>query len=88
MKTAIHPTYNFAVIKDAGSNFSILTRSTQSSKESTRWIDGNVYPLITVEVSSASHPFFTGQQRRVGKVGPIETFNRKYADAKAKLSSS
>jgi len=78
LKTAIHPAYDFVVIRDAASDFAMLTRSTQLSKETIRWTDGNDYPLISVEVSSASHPFYTGQQKIMDSAGRIEKFKRKY----------
>jgi large subunit ribosomal protein L31 len=78
LKKTTHPAYNFVVIKDAASDFSMLTRSTQTSNESITWNDGKVYSLITVEVSSASHPFFTGHAKVMDTAGRIEKFNRKY----------
>ena len=59
MKAGIHPEYRDVVFQDVTSDFKILTRSTLSSKETTKWEDGNEYPLIKVEVSSSSHPFYT-----------------------------
>ncbi|RYZ83499.1 MAG: type B 50S ribosomal protein L31 [Proteobacteria bacterium] len=78
MKPGIHPTYDYVVIKDGASDFSMLTRSTQKSSERTKWTDGKEYPLITVEVTSASHPFFTGKQKVMDTAGRIERFKRKY----------
>lgn len=78
MKKSTHPRYDFVVIRDAASDFAMLTRSTQTSKESILWTDGNHYPLISVEVSSASHPFYTGQHKIMDSAGRIEKFNRKY----------
>lgn len=78
MKKTNHPAYNFVVIKDAASDFSMLTRSTQTSNETITWNDGKDYPLITVEVSSASHPFYTGNAKVMDTAGRIERFNRKY----------
>ena len=78
MKDGIHPNYNYVVFKDSGSDFSILTRSTKSSQETIKWEDGNEYPLIRLEISSASHPFFTGKQKLMDSEGRIEKFRRKY----------
>lgn len=78
MKEGIHPEYNFIVFKDVGSDFAFLTRSTMKSSETIQWEDGNTYPLVTVELSSASHPFYTGQQRLVDTAGRVERFRRKY----------
>lgn len=78
MKKDIHPHYDFVVFKDIASDFAFLTRSTKKSSETIKWEDGNEYPLITVEISSASHPFYTGQQKLVDTAGRIEKFRRKY----------
>ena len=78
MKKDIHPNYQYVVYKDISTDFSILTRSTKGSSEKVKWTDGNEYPLIKVEISSASHPFFTGKQKLVDSEGRIEKFKRKY----------
>lgn len=78
MKKDIHPEYNFVVFKDIASDFAFLTRSTKRSNESIKWEDGNDYPLINVEISSASHPFYTGKQKLLDTAGRIEKFRRKY----------
>ena len=78
MKKEIHPKYNEVVFQDTSSDFSFLTKSTMSSKETIKWEDGNTYPLIKVEVSSASHPFYTGKKLFVDTAGRVEKFNRKY----------
>jgi len=78
MKKEIHPEYKEVVFQDTSSNFSFLTKSTMSSKDSIKWEDGNTYPLIKVEVSSASHPFYTGKKLFVDTAGRVEKFNRKY----------
>jgi len=81
MKKNIHPRYDWVVIEDASSDFRILTRSTKKSEQTTKWTDGKEYPLITVEVSSASHPFYTGKQKVMDTAGRIERFQKKYAKA-------
>ncbi len=81
MKTNLHPAYQFVVIKDAATDFAILTRSTQTSDQTIEWTDGKTYPLITVETSSASHPFFTGTQRLLDTAGQIEKFRKRYANS-------
>ena len=63
MKKNQHPAYDFVVFQDAASDYRFLTRSTAQSDQTTVWTDGKEYPLITVEVSSASHPFHTGKLR-------------------------
>lgn len=78
MKKEIHPKYGYVVFKDLASDFTFLTRSTKSSSETIKWEDGNEYPLINVEISSASHPFYTGKQKLLDSAGRIEKFRRKY----------
>ncbi len=80
MKKDIHPEYRMVVFKDISTDFSILTRSTATSKETIEWEDGKEYPLIKTELSSASHPFFTGKQHLVDTAGRVEKFLRKYGD--------
>ncbi|RYZ91272.1 MAG: type B 50S ribosomal protein L31 [Proteobacteria bacterium] len=85
MKSNKHPQYGMVIMKDAASDFTMLTRSTRSSTQTAQWHDGQTYPLITVEVSSASHPFYTGQQRQIDTAGRIDTFHKKYGtDYRAK----
>ncbi len=78
MKKDIHPEYNEVVFLDTTSDFKFLTKSTMTSKETIKWEDGNEYPLIKVEVSSASHPFYTGKKIFLDTAGRVEKFNRKY----------
>ena len=78
MKTDIHPKYQFVVFKDASADFAFLSRSTQTSKEKITWEDGNEYPLIMIDISSASHPFYTGKQTLVDSAGRVEKFRRRY----------
>ncbi|WP_147652585.1 type B 50S ribosomal protein L31 [Vulcaniibacterium gelatinicum] len=79
MKAGIHPEYRDVVFLDVTSDFKILTRSTLSSKETIQWEDGNTYPLIKVEISSASHPFYTGQHKIVDTSGRVDKFRKRYA---------
>ena len=79
MKADIHPDYHDVVFQDVTSDFKFLTRSTLASKESVKWEDGNEYPLVKVEISSASHPFYTGQNRVVDTAGRIDKFKKRYA---------
>ena len=79
MKADIHPQYRDVVFFDVTSDFKILTRSTLSSKETTKWEDGNEYPLIKVEISSASHPFYTGKHKVMDTSGRIDKFQKRYA---------
>ena len=78
MKKGIHPTYREVVFLDTSSNFKFLTRSTLDSKETIKWEDGQEYPLIKVELSSASHPFYTGKKIFVDTAGRVEKFQQKY----------
>ncbi len=78
MKADIHPQYRYVVFQDVTSDFKILTRSTLASKDTVKWEDGNEYPLIKVEVSSASHPFYTGQHKVMDTGGRIDKFQRRY----------
>lgn len=79
MKADIHPQYKDVVFQDVTSDFKILTRSTLSSKETIKWEDGNEYPLIKIEISSASHPFYTGQNKIMDTSGRVDKFRRRYA---------
>ena len=78
MKKDIHPEYREVVFQDVQSDFKFLTRSTMSSDEKIKWEDGKEYPLIKMEVSSASHPFYTGKKIFVDTAGRVEKFNQKY----------
>ncbi len=78
MKPDIHPNYRYVVFQDLGADFSFLTRSTIETDATIEWEDGNTYPLSKVEISSASHPFFTGQMRIVDTAGRVERFERRF----------
>ena len=82
MQNDIHPEYKEVVFQDTSSNFSFLTKSTMSSEDTIKWEDGNTYPLIKVEVSSASHPFYTGKKLFVDTAGRVEKFNKRYRQNK------
>jgi len=79
MKKGIHPNYRPVVFQDASADFAILTRSTIATSDTIQWEDGNTYPLVKLEISSASHPFFTGKQKLLDTTGRVEKFNKKYA---------
>ncbi|PPU77587.1 MULTISPECIES: type B 50S ribosomal protein L31 [Xanthomonas] len=78
MKNNVHPDYEEVVFHDVTSDFKILTRSTMSSKDTVMWEDGEEYPLIKVEISSASHPFYTGKHNVIDTGGRIDKFQRRY----------
>lgn len=79
MKAGIHPEYRDVVFQDVSSDFAILTRSTMDSKETITWEDGKEYPLVKVEVSSASHPFYTGKHKVLDSGGRVDRFKKRYA---------
>ena len=78
MKSDIHPQYAPVVFRDLASGATFLTRSTVSSDKTIEWEDGNSYPVIDVEISSESHPFYTGKQRILDSAGRVEKFNTRY----------
>ena len=77
MKADIHPAYNAVVFRDLASGATFLTRSTVSS-DKTIELDGETYPVIDVEISSESHPFYTGKQRIMDSAGRVEKFNQRF----------
>ena len=78
MKPDIHPNYRPVVFKDNSADFAILTRSTVETKETITWTDDKEYPLVRVDISSQSHPFYTGKQSIVDTAGRVDRFKRKY----------
>lgn len=78
MKQGIHPAYGPVVFRDRSADFAFLTRSTATSTRTVEWTDGNTYPVIDVETSSASHPFSTGTARVLDTAGRVEKFRRRY----------
>ncbi len=78
MKSDTHPTYEPVVFRDLASGATFLTRSTVTSSKTIEWEDGNSYPVIDVEISSESHPFYTGKQRILDSAGRVEKFNTRY----------
>jgi len=84
MQKDIHPNYRPVVFKDMGGDFAFLTRSTIKSDETIEWEDGNEYPLVKLEVTSATHPFYTGKQNIMDTTGKVERFRRRYGMASKK----
>lgn len=80
MRSDIRPDYHPVVFRDAITGDQFLTRSTATSSTTVQWSDGRSYPLITVETSASSHPFWTGKARVLDSEGRVERFRRKYAD--------
>ena len=78
MKADIHPEYSAVVFRDLASGVAFLTRSTVKTSKTIEWEDGNSYPVFDVEISSASHPFYTGKQRIMDTAGRVERFNARY----------
>lgn len=87
MKKSIHPEHRFVVFKDMSCEFSYLTKSTVKTADTIEHSDGKTYPLVKVEVSSQSHPFYTGQNRLLDTEGRAERFRKKYA-SRSKSSSA
>lgn len=79
MKEGIHPNYRKVVFKDVGVDFEVLVGSTIETDQTIKYKDGKEYPLVKVDISSASHPFYTGNQRTMDTEGRIEKFKKKYA---------
>jgi large subunit ribosomal protein L31 len=77
MKADIHPEYNFVVFRDVSCGFQMLTRSTIKSKETIE-LDGATYPVVSIDVSSESHPFYTGTQKLMDVAGRVERYYKKY----------
>ena len=82
MKQGIHPEYREVVFLDQQSDFKFITKSTLASKETIEWEDGKEYPLVKIEVSSASHPFYTGKKIFLDTAGRVEKFKKRYEKKK------
>jgi large subunit ribosomal protein L31 len=82
MKADIHPNYRNVVFYDTSSEFKFMTKSTIETSETITWEDGNDYPLYKIEVSSESHPFYTGKKMMLDTAGRVEKFNKRYASKK------
>ncbi|MEN8226011.1 MAG: type B 50S ribosomal protein L31 [Bacteroidota bacterium] len=85
MKKDIHPTdYRFVVFKDMSNEYAFLSKSTVKTKETIKWEDGNEYPLIKLEISHTSHPFYTGKMQLVDTAGRVDKFRNRYKKHLAK----
>ena len=83
MKKGLHPgSYRLVVFKDMSNGTSFLSRSTANSRETIQWEDGNEYPVIKLEISNTSHPFYTGQKVLVDTAGRIDKFKKRYEKKK------
>jgi large subunit ribosomal protein L31 len=87
MKPDMHPDYRFVVVHDVSCGFKFLTRSTIKTRDTIAWEDGQEYPLISVDISSASHPFYTGTQKLMDTAGRVERYYRKYGLQRAENAS-
>ena len=83
MRKDIHPdNYRFCIFKDMSTEFTILTKSCVESESTIKWEDGNEYPLVKMEISSDSHPFYTGKTKLVDTAGRIDKFKKRYQNTK------
>ncbi|GAA0943521.1 type B 50S ribosomal protein L31 [Nonomuraea longicatena] len=78
MRKNLHPEYRPVVFRDPSADYAFLTRSTLTSDKTVVWTDGRTYPVVDVDVSSASHPFYTGRGRVLDTAGRVERFKRRY----------
>jgi large subunit ribosomal protein L31 len=84
MKEGIHPNYRPVVFKDPSADYAFITRSTIKTEKTITWEDGKEYPLVTMEISSASHPFYTGRQKLMDTAGRVERFAKRFAKTEGK----
>ena len=83
MKKEIHPKeYRYVVFQDVSCDYTFITRSTIETKDTIKWEDGKEYPLIKMEISSDSHPFYTGKSKLIDTAGRIDKFKSKYSKLK------
>ncbi|MFB7089662.1 type B 50S ribosomal protein L31 [Streptomyces sp. NPDC056296] len=78
MRKGIHPEYRPVVFRDRAADYAFLTRSTMTSERTIEWEDGQTYPVVDVEISNVSHPFYTGTARVLDTAGRVERFERRY----------
>jgi large subunit ribosomal protein L31 len=87
MKKDLHPkNYRFVVFKDISNDYAFLSKSTVESKETIKWEDGNDYPLVKLDISHMSHPFYTGKMKLVDTAGRVDKFRTRYEKAKKPAS--
>jgi len=85
MKTGIHPeNYRYVVFKDISIDYAFLTKSCVDTKDTIKWEDGNEYPLVKLEISHKSHPFFTGKVKLVDTAGRVDKFRNRYTKKETK----
>ena len=88
MKKDGHPNYRQVVFVDVSNDYRFLTRSTVKTKDTTKWEDGNEYPLYKLDTSSESHPFYTGTQKMVDTAGRVEKFRQKFGKKRGTKSQT
>ncbi|OIP00453.1 MAG: 50S ribosomal protein L31 [Bacteroidetes bacterium CG2_30_33_31] len=89
MKADIHPkNYRLVVFKDMSNGTAFLTKSAVDTKETIEWEDGNTYPIVKLEISNTSHPFFTGKMKLVDTAGRVDKFNSRYKNRNEKKEIS
>lgn len=89
MKKGVHPdNYRTVIFRDVSCDYEFISKSCAPSKETAEWTDGNEYPLIKLEISSQSHPFFTGKMKFVDTAGRIDKFNKKFKNFGLKKDAS
>ncbi len=84
MKEGIHPQYRQVVFQDSSANYAFITRSTIKTEKTIKWEDGKEYPLVNMDISSASHPFYTGRQKMMDTAGRVERFGKRFAKTEGK----
>ena len=82
MRKGIHPEYRPVVFRDRSAEYTFITRSTVKSEKTIVWEDGNTYPVVDVELSDMSHPFYTGKMKIVDTAGRVDRFNKRYGARK------
>jgi large subunit ribosomal protein L31 len=88
MRKDIHPSnYQFVVFQDDAAGFAFLTHATATSEETIKWEDGNTYPLVKIHISSASHPFYTGQEKLMDIEGRVDRFKARQAAASERTAA-
>ena len=85
MKKDIHPeNYRYVVFKDVSNDYAFLTRSTAETRDTIKWEDGNEYPLVKLEISNTSHPYFTGKVKLIDTAGRVDKFRTRYTKKESK----
>lgn len=85
MKTGIHPeNYRLVVFKDISCDYAFITKSTVETKDTIAWEDGNTYPLVKLEISNMSHPYYTGKMKLIDTAGRVDKFRNRYKKDKSK----